>query len=191
METLITATDRKSAAKALAAASHADGNDVVLALDCRKAVSESAERSFALCIVVCEGLGMQGVRLVKTLAAHGDGGVIAVLPHSAQSEEAKALEDLRDEGVLLVPASATQTELRLAVDAALAANRRIEKLLRERQSLLKKIDDIRIVDRAKLILMQNMGYTEAQAHKQIEKRAMNERRSRAEVAMNILKTYEV
>lgn len=191
MDTLITATDRKSAAKAIAAASHADGNDVVLALDCRHATESIAERSFSLCIVVCDGLGMQGVRLVKTLAARGDGAVIAVLPLSAPAEEAKALEELRDEGVLLVPATATQAELRLAVSAAIAANRRIEKLLRERQSLLKKIDDIRIVDRAKLILMQNMGYTEAQAHKQIEKRAMNERLSRAEVAMNILKTYEV
>ncbi|MDE7394764.1 MAG: ANTAR domain-containing protein [Clostridiales bacterium] len=191
MDTLITATDRKSAAKAVTAASHVDGNDVVLALDCRKATDACAERAFSLYIVVCEGLGKSGVRLVKTLTARGDGGVIAVLPQSAPAEEAKALEDLREEGVLLVPATATQAELSLAVNAAIAANRRIEKLLRENRSLLKKIDDIRIVDRAKLILMQNMGYTEAQAHKQIEKRAMNERLSRAEVAMNILKTYEV
>lgn len=190
MDTLITATDRKSAAKALAACSHVDGNDVVLALDCRKAAAEAAERNFSLCIVVCEGLERSGVRLIKMLASRG-GGVIAVLPQTAPEDEEKALDELRDEGVLLLPDSATQAELRLAVHATIAANRRIETLLRERRSLLKKIDDIRIVDRAKLILMQNMGYTEAQAHKQIEKRAMNERLSRAEVAMNILKTYEV
>ena len=43
----------------------------------------------------------------------------------------------------------------------------------------------------KLILMKNMGFTEEQAHKHIEKRAMDMRRTRAEVAMDILKTYEV
>ena len=61
----------------------------------------------------------------------------------------------------------------------------------EKRDLLKKLDDMRLINRAKLVLMQNMGFTEEQAHKHIEKRAMDMRRTRAEVAMDILKTYEV
>ncbi len=38
--------------------------------------------------------------------------------------------------------------------------------------------------------MQTLGLTEAQAHRLIEKQAMDERQTRAEVAMRILKTYE-
>lgn len=167
------------------------GGNLVLALGCEHAKTEAEENAFSLYAVICEGLGECGIRLCRTLAARDDGGVIAVLPSELSTAQTKAVEEAEDEGVTFLPASCTQAELCLAVKAALAANRRIEKLLREKRTLLKKIDDIRIVDRAKLILMQNMGYTEAQAHKQIEKRAMNERLSRAEVAMNILKTYEV
>ena len=190
MDTLITAKERALAAKAIQAVTQADGN-VVLALDCKHAVTAVEQRAFSLYIVVLDGLGKEGLRLLKTFAARGDGGVIAVHPQSATEEEAKALECAEEEGVLLVSTGATQAELRLAVNAGLAANRRIEKLLKENRTLHKKIDDIRIVNRAKLILMQNMGYTEAQAHKLIEKRAMDERLPLAEVAMNILKTYEV
>ena len=190
MDILITAKTRAYAAKAVQAAAHEDRN-VVLALDCKRAAAEASERPFALYIVVCEGVGVQGAKLVKTLAAKGTGGVIAVAPREASPEEQKALQSAEEEGVLLLAASVSESELRLAVQAQEAANRRIKKLLKENRTLHKKIDDIRIVNRAKLILMQNMGYTETQAHKLIETRAMNERLTLAEVAMNVLKTYEV
>jgi len=38
--------------------------------------------------------------------------------------------------------------------------------------------------------MQYLGLTEAAAHKYIEKEAMDTRRSRYEVAIEVLKTYE-
>ena len=189
MDILITAKTRESAAKAVQAAAH-EKHNVALALDCKRAAAEAAERPFALCIVVCEGLGEQGAKLVKALATKG-AGVIAVDPQKATPAEQKALQIAAEEGALRLSSSASESELRLAVQAQEAADRRIEKLLKENRTLHKKIGDIRIVNRAKLILMQNMGYTEAQAHKLIETRAMNERLPLAEVAMNILKTYEV
>ena len=57
-----------------------------------------------------------------------------------------------------------------------ATNCRIARLLEEKRDLLKKIDDMRLVTRAKLILMQNMGFTEEQAHRHIEKRPSREPR---------------
>ena len=56
---------------------------------------------------------------------------------------------------------------------------------------MRKLEDLRLVSRAKLILIQNMSFTEEQAHHYIERRAMDSRRTRAEVALDILKTYEV
>lgn len=50
--------------------------------------------------------------------------------------------------------------------------------------------DKRLIDRAKRTLMRYLGFTEPQAHRYIEKHAMDLRVTRAEVARGILKIYE-
>ena len=56
--------------------------------------------------------------------------------------------------------------------------------------LKKQIDDIRLINRAKYILMEYLSMTEAQAHRYLEKQAMDMRITKAEVAKSILSTYE-
>ena len=73
--------------------------------------------------------------------------------------------------------------------AGLSRNR----LLRMREDnvqLRGKLQETRLVDRAKCILIQYLNMTEAQAHKYIEKQAMDMRLTKLNVAENILKTYE-
>ena len=43
---------------------------------------------------------------------------------------------------------------------------------------------------AKILLMQNLRMTESQAHHYLEKQAMNLRKSKYDVALRVLKTYE-
>ena len=45
---------------------------------------------------------------------------------------------------------------------------------------------LRLVSRAKCLLIENRGMTEAEAHHYIEKEAMNSRRTREQVAEEIL-----
>ena len=53
-----------------------------------------------------------------------------------------------------------------------------------------KIQEIRLVNRAKWALIQCLGMTEEAAHRHIEKQAMDERISRREVAMRVLSVYQ-
>lgn len=53
-----------------------------------------------------------------------------------------------------------------------------------------KIEEIKIVTHAKCILMEYLQMSENQAHKYIEKQAMDMRITKREIAENILKTYE-
>ena len=71
----------------------------------------------------------------------------------------------------------------------IASRKRVQNLESENHKLQKKIDEIRLVDRAKCILIQYLNMTEPQAHKYIEKQAMNMRQSRLQTAEMILKTY--
>ena len=47
------------------------------------------------------------------------------------------------------------------------------------------------MDRAKCVLIQYLNMTETQAHRYIEKQAMDLRTTRRQIAEGILKTYEV
>ena len=53
-----------------------------------------------------------------------------------------------------------------------------------------KIEEIRLVNRAKWLLIECLSMTESEAHHYIEKQAMDERISKREVAENIIKTYK-
>ena len=61
----------------------------------------------------------------------------------------------------------------------------------ENKKLQQKISEVRIVDRAKCILIQHLEMTERQAHHYIEKQSMDLRQSRIVTAQNILKTYDL
>ncbi len=56
--------------------------------------------------------------------------------------------------------------------------------------LLTKIEEIRLINRAKICLMQYLKFSEPQAHRYIEKQAMDTRQTKKDVAKNILSTYE-
>ncbi len=52
------------------------------------------------------------------------------------------------------------------------------------------MEDVRLVGRAKCILMTHMHMREPEAHRYIEKQAMDRRTTRRAIAEGILKTYE-
>lgn len=57
--------------------------------------------------------------------------------------------------------------------------------------LHKKSEEIRTINRAKLALMQYLGFTEQQAHHYLEKQAMDLRCAKIEIALKIIKLYEI
>ena len=61
----------------------------------------------------------------------------------------------------------------------------------EKEQLETKLRDMKLIDRAKCVLVQYLRIPEAEAHRQIQKRAMDMRLTQAEVAQDILKTYEM
>lgn len=58
-----------------------------------------------------------------------------------------------------------------------------------KRGIAQRMDEIKIVDRAKWLLIDYLKMSEAQAHRYIEKQAMDQRITRFEAAKNILKTY--
>lgn len=72
-----------------------------------------------------------------------------------------------------------------------AVRNRMLGLKQENSHLLMKIDEMRLINRAKCTLMQYLNLTEPEAHRYIEKQAMDTRTTRKEVAQHILSIYEL
>ena len=69
------------------------------------------------------------------------------------------------------------------------ALRDMQRLEQERSKLSKQLEDTKIIDRAKCCLIQYLNLTENQAHRHIQKLAMDTRRTQREIADDILNTY--
>ena len=67
---------------------------------------------------------------------------------------------------------------------------RILSIERENRELKSMVEDLKIIDRAKLLLVTCLNMSEEQAHRYLEKQAMDLRTSRLEVAKQVIGTYE-
>ncbi len=68
-----------------------------------------------------------------------------------------------------------------------AMSRKIQRLLEENAKLQRKLEDERYVSRAKALLIEKQGMTEGEAHKYLERQAMNGSVTRREVALKIIR----
>jgi response regulator NasT len=94
------------------------------------------------------------------------------------------------DGVMTISKPVEKAVFLSALSMAKSAQNRIKKIQAENAQLKRKIDDIRIIDRAKCILISFMKMSEQEAHRYMEKQAMDTRSSRRIVAEGILKRYE-
>ncbi len=67
---------------------------------------------------------------------------------------------------------------------------RMRRMEEKQQTIEDKISEIRLVNHAKWLLIECLSMTEAEAQRYIEKKAMDARISKREMAENIIKTYE-
>ena len=112
-----------------------------------------------------------------------DAGVILLTKAATADQIADKLQAF---GVLVLGKPFTGAQFRQAVQIAASNNKRLAVLRTENAKLLDKIAQLRLVDRAKCYLIEKKHYTETEAHRLIEKLAMDTRRSREDVAREIL-----
>ena len=71
-----------------------------------------------------------------------------------------------------------------------ATRERMRQMQARQATVEEKIEEIRLVNRAKWLLIEYLRMTAPAAHRYIEKQSMDERISKREVAENIIKTYK-
>ncbi len=100
-------------------------------------------------------------------------------------------ERVESSGVFVVEKPIIKQVLYSALRFLWASRRKMEHLLERQGMLNQQLEDAKIINRAKCCLIEYLGMTEPQAHRHIEKQAMDMRRNKRSVAEDILKTYEM
>ena len=145
----------------------------------------SAEMEYDLIVINAPLSDEYGDGLSMTLAMDTSSGILLLVRAENEDEVSSKVEDMGVMGKPLGRAMFYQ-----ALKMVTAAHRRMMGLKSENLQLQKKIDEIRLVDRAKCALIQYLSMTEAQAHRYIEKQAMDRRTTRGRVAQSIIEIYE-
>ena len=95
-----------------------------------------------------------------------------------------------DDGVLVLARPLNKAMFWSALKLAGAAQNRLKRIQAENDKLKRQMEDIRIIHRAKCELIFRHKISEEQAHRLIEKRAMDTRSTRRVVAEGMLKSLE-
>ena len=75
------------------------------------------------------------------------------------------------------------------VKIAIAVQYKVQVLSSQTTKLKVKMEEIKQVNRAKMLLMSNMNMSEQEAHRYIEKEAMDRGMKRIAISEEIIKTY--
>lgn len=129
-----------------------------------------------------------GMNLAKEWIDQGESQVIFVTQGGFSSEMRDSLEAL---GIITLEKPLHKSELEKYFKFLAVSQVKLRKIQKENAALAKEILDVKLVNRAKFILISHLNMSEGEAHKYMEKEAMNTRSSKVTVAQKILKTYDV
>ena len=144
------------------------------------------ESDFELIVVNAPLPDEFGHELCAAAVEKTDAGVMLLAKAAAADQ---LLGSMSDEGVLLLSKPFSNTLFLQAIHMAAASNHRLLRLRQENAKMQEKIAPG--IHGPLFNQAVGIGYmTEADAHRLIEKRAMDTRRDRAEIAQEILDSYE-
>ena len=145
------------------------------------------QQSFSSIIINTPLSDESGLDLACEAAGQTAAGVILLVKAELADTVAVRVEN---EGVRVIGKHVVRTMFDQALRYACASGKRLVLLREENEKLRRKLAEQRTVDRAKCMLIQHAGLTEEQAHRHIEKQAMDTRQTKMAVAQSILAAYE-
>jgi response regulator NasT len=127
-----------------------------------------------------------GHEITLYAAEHSTSGVVMLVKKQILEEVSNKLNPF---GVMCIGKPLDRQMFTQAISLAISTNKRISGFHDENVRLHEKVENIQLISRAKYALMEYLNMSEPQAHHYIEKKAMDNRVSKEEVAKEILKTY--
>ena len=128
-----------------------------------------------------------GTQFAAEACARTQAGVLLLLRRELHDEiYYKVLES----GVITLPKPTSEAVMTQMLRTLCAVRERLRRAEERQSSVEKKIEELRLVNRAKWLLIVRLHMTEEDAHLYISRQAMDRRVSRREAAEEILRSYQ-
>lgn len=128
-----------------------------------------------------------GVDLAREICENSGVGVLLLVRSEVFAEVNAQVSPC---GVLTLPKPTSETMIAQSLLLLCGTRERLRRLEARAVSMEEKMVEIRIVNRAKCLLIEQLRMTEQEAHRYIEKQAMDRCVTKRTVAENILSTYK-
>ena len=146
-----------------------------------------AENPYDIALLVLPFEERFGADTAAFLSKSYDTEIIAFVPSKLYDD---VCSKLARSGLLILPKSAPRALIINALRNAVHTKEKLDGLREEKQTLTEMVNEMKLVNRAKCVLIEYLRISEKEAHRQMQKRAMDQRITLSEVAADILKTYE-
>ncbi len=147
---------------------------------------ELVNRSVDIVVINAPLTDQLGTELALDLAQNGNCGVLMMVKNDIYEQVSFKVEQY---GVLTLSRPCTQQQVFQSMKLLLATRHRLKALEQKTANLEEKMKEIRLVNRAKGLLIDNLKMTEEEAHRYLEKAAMDNSEKKSVIAQRIINTY--
>lgn len=147
---------------------------------------ELADKSYDFVLINSPVAGDSGIRFAIDSCLSKQTVVLIFVRNEIHDE---IYDKVAEYGAFTLPKPVPKEAILQALNWMISARERLRKFEKKTQSIEEKMLEIRLVNRAKWILIDELKMDEPTAHRYIEKQAMDQCISKRDVADNIIKTY--
>lgn len=145
-----------------------------------------SEKKFDMVFINAPVGGVYGLDIAAAACGYGSG-VILAAPSKHCGEIAKKIGCMN---AFILPRPINKVMLLQTFRFVMLTTRNEAELSDEKTRLEQKLQDVKLIDRAKCVLVEVLRMSEADAHRQIQKQSMDRHVPQVVIAQDILKTYE-
>ena len=158
--------------------------ELTTASDFNEARRLAAERTFSI-IIADSGDGYDTDFAINVADSYST--VLLLVPNEQFDEISYRVESY---GILTITKPFESFYFYNMMKAAIAVHYKVQILSSQTVKLKNKMEEIRLVNRAKLLLIEKLNMSEAEAHRYLEKEAMDRGLKRTALAEEVIKTYQ-
>ena len=162
--------------------------EIVTVTGAAQARRKASGDEFSLALINMPLQDESGLDLAVDLARNTTAAVVLLV----KAETVPLVADTAVEaGVLIVPKPVNLLLFEQIVKVGISCRNRLLMYKEQTARLQTRYEELKVIDRAKCLLIEHMRVTEEEAHRIIEKEAMDSRMSRVRVAKKVLDRFEL
>ncbi len=162
-------------------------NPVVITDNAANAKRLLLERVFDIVMINAPLPDEYGLGLARDLSQTSSIGIMLLV---GSGEYPDIYADLSPQGVLVISKPTSKEFITQSLRLLCGTRRRLLAMEKKTATIEERMEEIRIVNRAKWLLIERLHMTEKEAHRYIEKRAMDRCVTKRSIAETIISTYK-